>query len=172
MGKELGCSVSETIQLCLSWLETSENAVRGAGQKKSSFQRSLQPYEFPAAWKELKDKPQWTEKITSATNVGAKRGASDSNSVSRPIMRKAVKAANATAKEQQIGQCAQTIGDEAYLRFVAATKKKADLMDQNLYLAIFMQNPTRDESQELFHAAQSHSGQNEKKKNTWRFSKS
>ncbi|KAG6963302.1 hypothetical protein JG688_00008207 [Phytophthora aleatoria] len=37
-------------------------------------------------------------------------------------------------------------------------------MDQNLYLAIFMQNPTRDESQELFHAAQSHSGQNEKKK--------
>ncbi|KAF1781243.1 hypothetical protein GQ600_16077 [Phytophthora cactorum] len=43
---------------------------------------------------------------------------------------------------------------------------KADLMDQNLYLAIFMQNPTRDESQELFHAAQSHSGQNEKKKKT------
>ncbi|KAG4244266.1 hypothetical protein PC116_g7863 [Phytophthora cactorum] len=41
MGKEPGCSVSETIQLCLSWLETSENAVRGAGQKKSSFQRSF-----------------------------------------------------------------------------------------------------------------------------------
>ncbi|KUF70757.1 Glutathione S-transferase T3 [Phytophthora nicotianae] len=142
MGKGLAWSESETIQLCLSWLEVSEDAVRGAGQKKSTFssrlyshwlenkrpedkdprtevaimgrwkklqpevtkfcgvyakvtsressgwndamyldaalkvyqERHKQPFEFLAAWKELKDKPKWTNKITSASSIGVKRG--------------------------------------------------------------------------------------------------
>ncbi|ETL98272.1 hypothetical protein L917_04643, partial [Phytophthora nicotianae] len=43
MGKGLAWSESETIQLCLSWLEVSEDAVRGAGQKKSTFSSRLYP---------------------------------------------------------------------------------------------------------------------------------
>ncbi|ETI51150.1 hypothetical protein F443_05470 [Phytophthora nicotianae P1569] len=118
MGKGLAWSESETIQLCLSWLEVSEDAVRGAGQKKSTFSSRLyshwlenkrpedkdprmevaimgrwkklqpevtkfcgvyqdrhkQPFEFLAAWKELKDKPKWTKKITSASSIEVKRG--------------------------------------------------------------------------------------------------
>ncbi|KAG1693842.1 hypothetical protein DVH05_022762 [Phytophthora capsici] len=37
MGKGREWSAEETIQLCRSWLETSEDPIRGAGQKKGSF---------------------------------------------------------------------------------------------------------------------------------------
>ncbi|ETP49481.1 hypothetical protein F442_04991 [Phytophthora nicotianae P10297] len=194
MGKGLAWSESETIQLCLSWLEVSEDAVRGAGQKKSTFSSRLyplagkqqttrqgstngvtsgersgwndamyldaalrvyqdrhkQPLEFLATWKELKCKPKWTNKITSASSIGVKRGTSDVASVERPDGRKAAKAANAKSKGNQGSTAVHSIGGEDHLRFVVATEKKVAVMEQNFYLSIFLQNPASYESQEYF----------------------
>lgn len=113
-------------------------------------ERRKQPFEFLAAWKELKDKPKWTNKITSASSIGVKRGTSDVASLERPEGRKAAKAANAKTNESHGSAGAQTIGGEAHLRFVVATEKKVAVMEQSLHLSIFLQNPASYESQEYF----------------------
>nr|KAE8941446.1 hypothetical protein PF009_g8766 [Phytophthora fragariae] len=212
MGKGPEWSDTETIQLCRSWLETSEDPVVGTGQKKKSFAarlyehwldnkseesgearsvtaitgrwKKLQPevttfcgvyakvksrersgwseemyldaalqvyadrhkqsFEFLAAWKELKDKPKWTTKLTSDGAARAKRKAGGEGDVARPIGRKAAKA------ERNKPSNDQASGGAAHLRFVMAAEKKAEVMEQQLHLTIFMQDPQSDESKEFF----------------------
>ncbi|KAE9047777.1 hypothetical protein PR002_g850 [Phytophthora rubi] len=177
MGKGREWSESETIQLRRSWLEISEDAARGAGQKRKTFSSRLynhwlenkstsdaearseiavigrwkkmqpevtkfcgvysklksrersgwseemyldaamqvyadrhkQPFEFLAAWKELKDMPKWTSNLTSEASARAKRKAGED-----------------------------------------AAEKKASVMEQQSQVAIFMQDPQCDESKEYF----------------------
>ncbi|KAE8903706.1 hypothetical protein PF002_g19512 [Phytophthora fragariae] len=188
MGKGPEWSDTETIQLCRSWLETSEDPVVGTGQKKKSFaarlyehwldnkseesgearsvksrersgwseemyldaalqvyaDRHKQSFEFLAAWKELKDKPKWTTKLTSDGAARAKRKAGGEGDVARPIGRKAAKA------ERNKPSNDQASGGAAHLRFVMAAEKKAEVMEQQLHLTIFMQDPQSDESKEFF----------------------
>eukprot|EP00644_Phytophthora_capsici_P019069 jgi/Phyca11/52094/gw1.507.4.1 len=212
MGKGPEWSEADTVQLCRSWLETSEDPVVGTGQKKASFlsrlyehwlenktdesgedrsatavggrwkklqpevtkfcgvyarvksrersgwndemyldaalkiyaERHKQPFEFLAAWNELKDKPKWTTKITSESSARAKRKAGSDGDVSRPGGRKAAKAA------QQVKRNSNDAGEGAHLRFAAATERKVVVMEQQLHLAIFMQAPESGESKEFF----------------------
>ncbi|KAG1706913.1 hypothetical protein DVH05_027763 [Phytophthora capsici] len=62
-------------------------------------ERHKRPFEFLAAWEELKDKPKRTNKIKSASSIGVKRGTSDVASLERPEGRKAAKASKAKFKE-------------------------------------------------------------------------
>lgn len=107
-------------------------------------ERYKQPFEFLAAWNELKDKPKWTSKITSDSSARAKRKAGSDGDVARPEGRKAAKAAH------QENRSSKGAGDEAHLRFAAATERKVVVMEQQLYLEIFMQNPESDESKAFF----------------------
>ncbi|OWY96905.1 hypothetical protein PHMEG_00032706 [Phytophthora megakarya] len=159
MGKGSGWSEAETVQLCRSWLETSEDPVVGAGQKKKSFinrlgrWKKLQPEvtKFCGVYanvkskeRELKDKPKWTIKITSDTTARAKRKAGGDGDVPRPGGCKAAKA------EQQKPRDNQSTRDEAHLRFIEATEKKAEIVQQQLYYTIFMQDQQSAESKEYF----------------------
>lgn len=218
MGKGTEWSEGETLQLCRSWLQTSEHAVRGAGQKRATFasrlykhwhenksaedvndrsalavmgrwkkilpemakfegilsklkskvrsgwtpemyvsaalkiyaERYKHSFELQGAWEVLRGKPKWVAKLLTMNKKGEKRKADDVVN-ERPEGRKAAKAA---AQEERNQRKKENVpadpSTEAHLRFVAASERKADLMEQQLHFNIFMQDPSSRESQVYF----------------------
>ncbi|GMF39045.1 unnamed protein product [Phytophthora fragariaefolia] len=67
-------------------------------------------FEFLAAWKELKDMPKWTSKLTSEASARAKRKAGEDGDMSRLEARKAAKKKKPNYIESS------TIRDAAHLR--------------------------------------------------------
>ncbi|OWZ22765.1 hypothetical protein PHMEG_0002485 [Phytophthora megakarya] len=166
MGKGPGWSEGETIQLCQSWLKTSEDAVVCTDQKRKSFVN--RPYETwlenrameteKCAWRQqlsLSEVTQfcgtsaqatvssscglvraaiqakWTTKITTDSSATAEHKAAGDDKVVSPIGRKAAKAMT-------------------HIHYVTATEKKADVMEQQLYMTVFMQNPQSSKPLEFF----------------------
>ncbi|GMF58956.1 unnamed protein product [Phytophthora fragariaefolia] len=187
MGKDVEWSEAETIQLCKSWLETSQDPVRGVSQKKCTFysriyehwlehkpadadsrsesaiaarwkkmqpevtkfsglslevyaERHKQDFEFLGAWKTLKDKPKWNIQVT--TTGGTKRTSLEALSTTRPI---GVKKAKTKKQHESDG-----LPGDIHERFVAASEKKALILEQQLHYSIFMQFPDSDESKAYF----------------------
>ncbi|KAE9324995.1 hypothetical protein PR003_g16588 [Phytophthora rubi] len=103
-------------------------------------ERHKQQFEFLAAWKELRNKPKWTSQLT--TNIGTKHKNSEMPPLTRPGGQKAAKA---TAERSKLN-----VLDDIQLRFVAASEKKASIMEQQLHFNIFMQAPESEESKAYF----------------------
>eukprot|EP00644_Phytophthora_capsici_P015040 jgi/Phyca11/11634/fgenesh1_pm.PHYCAscaffold_76_\ len=167
MGKGREWSAEETIQLCRSWLETSEDPIRGAGQKKGSFYakvyqhwlaqrgagaderseaavsgrwKKLQPEvtKFEGIFSKLKSKERsgWNEEmfVKSAVSIYGERHKQPfefwmlgMSFVTNPSQ-KAAKAAKIAGSV-----CKDGLPTDLHLRFVAASEKKALVMEKQFH---------------------------------------
>ncbi|OWZ10430.1 hypothetical protein PHMEG_00016727 [Phytophthora megakarya] len=133
-------------QLYNHWMENksvedretrSEIAVYGRWKKISTLTVTSSPLIFLAAWK-------WTSKLTSEASAREKRKTDEDADIIRPEGHKAAKKKLHRTFERP------AIGDTAHHRFVAAAEMKANMMEQQLQVSIFMQDPLCDESKVFF----------------------
>ncbi|EEY67932.1 uncharacterized protein PITG_18344 [Phytophthora infestans T30-4] len=105
-------------------------------------ERTKHPFEYLAALKGLRDKPKWTRKLTTSIHAGNKRKTGDGDLVARPEGQKAAKKKKARDDTN--------LPVDAHMRFVAASEKKADILEQQLHFSLFIQSPDSEESTEYF----------------------
>jgi hypothetical protein len=111
-------------------------------------ERHKQPFEYLAAWHILRDKVKWIAKLKTSTKPGEKRKATDG--VERPAGRKTAKDDTAEKRKQQQQQRSKNSEAANDDRFVAASEKKAHMLEQLFQYNIFAHDPQSTESQAYF----------------------
>jgi hypothetical protein len=105
-----------------------------------------------STWQILRNNPKWIAKLS--TMKSNKRKSRDETEAVRPVGTKAAKEAYRNDKEVRAAAPTEdAVPADPHLRFVAASEKKARVMEQQLHFNIFMQAPASAESQ-LYFAAQ------------------
>ncbi|KAI9983163.1 hypothetical protein PInf_007090 [Phytophthora infestans] len=109
MGKGREWSDEDTVPLCLSWLETSEDPITGTGQKKDTVYSRVYQH-----WLEHKNPDTDVRSVIASSN---QRKSDEVNTLVRPTGQKASKRSAQNSKN--------AMAEDIHMRFVIASEQKA-----------------------------------------------